>query len=246
VAGAPGVFIAAAMFVGLLALAAPSRHVVPAVHAGSPVGCDGWESSYCNSGRVAAHCCPKNAKCNYRDPPFVECGHGLCAVGHDIGRCPAPEPSLFTMEPNPMGADEASCKAKHGDWQLVCADKVVVAACIPPMPTNYSGPGYSPQFFACGKGQRLVSDEPAAGDRCSTHVLKASCYPTAAELGEAAKCLGKWEEVCLAGKVDKRCLPVSVPPLETFNWRATKFVKCDDGSCAVGDADDKARVCSRR
>lgn len=242
VVGTSGFFFGALLFAGALALMTPTRRVVPAAQAGAPVGCDGWESNYCNEGSVGTHCCPKHAKCNFADPPYVDCGSGLCVTGFDVGRCKAPLPHVL-----PKGAADTKdkCAAEHGSWELVCAEKVVAHACIPPMPTNYSGAGWNPRFTACGAGQRLESKSPAApGDRCTTHILKEDCYPTQQQLGDD-KCLGDWQEVCLGGKVEKRCLPVSVPPLKSYSWRATEFVKCDDGSCAVGETDQKRQLCQK-
>jgi hypothetical protein len=45
--------------------------------------------------------------------------------------------------------------------------------------------------------------------------------------------------VCLGGKLSERCLPQPIPPATT--WRATRYVTCGDGSCAVGD--DVAKAC---
>ncbi len=235
--GVPGAVLGIALFVGALALMTPGRRAAPEARAGAPIGCDGWEHRSCEGGRIQTQCCPKGAKCNFRDEPYLMCGHGLCTTSGDLGRCPSPEPAIFTSVDGPGGQSEEACKATHGSWQLVCAKKVVVAACLPPMPTNYMGPGMNPPFKTCGKGPRLVSDAPAAGERCTTHVLAEDCYPTKTELGQD-KCLGGWQKVCLGGKVEERCLPVS---FEDKRWPATEYVMCDDGKCAVGK--DETKVC---
>jgi hypothetical protein len=236
-AGASGALAGVVLFVSVLALMAPSRRAVPAAQAGAPAPCSGWESRGCEGGSIQTRCCPEGAKCNFRDEPYLECGHGLCTTSGDLGRCPSPKPALFSSGAGPGGEDEAACRKSHGSWERACANKVVVAVCMPPMPTNYMGPGMNPPFKVCGKGQRLVSAEPAVGERCTTHVLAEDCYPTKKALG-ADKCLGGWQKVCLGGQVEERCLPVSLTPK---SWHATTFVSCDDGSCAVGE--DKTKVC---
>lgn len=224
--GASGALSGLAVFAGITALAGLGAR--RDARAGAPMPCDGYEETACDGERIVTHCCPKGAKCNFRDGPHVTCGHGLCRAGGDISRCAAP---VATTTP---AKSEADCKKDHGSWELVCADKVVVAACLPPMPTNFMGPGYKPAFTMCGKGDRLVSTAVVVGERCTNHRLAEDCYPTASE----GKCLGAVTKVCLGGKVVDKCLPVSLQPRA---WEAAAFVKCPDGSCAIGT--DSANAC---
>lgn len=208
---------------------------IDSARAGAPMPCGGYETTACQDGRLQTRCCPAGAKCNYRDEPFIGCGHGLCTTGGDPGRCLAPRPNVTAAK------SEADCKTESGDWALVCADKVVVSACLPPMPTNFMGPGFNPRFVACGSGASLSSTgDGQVGDRCTTHLLEEDCYPTREELGLRA-CQGALTKVCLGGKVIEKCLPQNLSPFKPRVWPASTFVTCDDGSCAVGS--DKSKGC---
>src|SRR5687768_12821902 len=105
-------------------------------HAGEPAPCDGHETMVCDNGLLRARCCPKGARCNFRSSPHVDCGGGYCAVGRDVGRCPAPKPT--TTGENSKDA----CKAS---WEPACVANKVTQACIMPVPTNYSGPERNPR-----------------------------------------------------------------------------------------------------
>ncbi len=217
--GASGAASGLVVFAGLAALAYGARRDA---RAGPPMPCTGYEETSCDGGRISKRCCPAGATCNFRDSgPHVNCGHGLCFEGEDIGRCPAP---VATTTP---AKSEEECKKEHGSWELVCADKVVVAKCLPPMPTNFMGPGYKPAFTMCGKGERLVSTAVEVGERCTNHRLPEDCFPAASQV----KCVGTVTKVCLGGKVVDKCLPVVAAG---HVWEAATFVKCGDGSCAVG------------
>lgn len=198
--------------------------------------CQGSQHVSCSAGRIQTQCCPEGAMCNYRDEPFTGCGHGLCITSGDPGRCVSPRPNVTTAK------SEADCKNDSGEWALVCADKVVVHACLPPMPTNFMGPGNNPRFKSCGSGAAPMSSEDAkVGDRCTTHLLDEDCYPTRDELGLRA-CEAPLTKVCLGGKLLEKCLPQNLSPIKPRLWPASTFVTCDDGSCAVGD--DKQKACS--
>jgi hypothetical protein len=180
-----------------------------AAGAGAPMRCDGTETMVCENGHAYAKCCPKGAKCNYKNPPFVDCGHATCVLGGDVGRCPSPKPHATAAR------SKAACDKEHGAWEEACIDGKVDSVCLPPMPTNYSGPGQNPQVRRCGWG------------RCTTNTLYEHCFP---RRGETLWCSGAWTKVCLGGKVEERCLK---KPIEDFP--AAKYSACGDGSCAVGD-----------
>jgi hypothetical protein len=232
IGGSPGALVGLLMVLGLGLLFVPGRRDL---RASSPdEECSGQETHYCAHGRIRERCCPAGAKCNYRDEPFVECGRGYCTTSGDVGRCPVPTPLQYNAH------DEATCHAMKGHWELACAERVVVAACLPPVPTNFSDPSPNPSFHVCGRGTRLVSGDVAEGERCSTHPLEDDCYPSQAELG-MAPCPGAWTPMCIGGAVVDRCVPVV--PLAPRTWTAATFVSCPDGSCAVGSDGD---ACSAR
>ena len=190
--------------------------------AGAPVGCDGSESRVCEEGRIVRRCCPKGAKCNFRNPPHIDCGDGTCVAGHDEGRCAPPQPQTTVAK------DEADCKKQSGSWEPACVAHKVTKACILPVPTNYTGPQHNPPFRTC-----------RGGDRCTTGRFIEDCHPGRDEL-EHQVCGGSWTKVCLGGKVVDRCLPWVVQPKSEYP--ASTYVTCDDGSCAVGEDKD---VCPR-
>ncbi|MCC6621245.1 MAG: hypothetical protein IT385_08320 [Deltaproteobacteria bacterium] len=206
-----------------LALALPMR----GARAGAPMPCQGYEATSCEDGFLRKHCCPEGTKCNFDFPRYLDCGQGTCVVGADIGRCPAPVPRVTPAAATP-GCGEG--------WELACVDRRVTKACIPPVPTNYTGPGMNPPFRACGDGRAKRTATPAdftkadVGARCTTHVLYEDCFPSRGEVLPRS-CLGAWEKVCLGGKVVHKCLPEGAPA-DAFPAKA--FVACDDGSCAVG------------
>jgi len=213
-----------------LALAWPAR----LARAGAPMPCDGYEERSCDAGFVRTHCCPAGAKCNFDFPRFLDCGHGTCVVGGDRGRCPSPLPHTTP--------GDAAC-APDG-WELACVDRRVTKACIPPVPTNFTGPGLNPPFRACGDGRARLTATPAdftradVGARCTTHILYEDCFPSRGEVLPRS-CLGAWQKVCLGGKLNQKCLPAEAPP-DAFP--AKTWVTCDDGSCAVGT---DAAACAR-
>jgi len=177
---------------------------------GPPMPCTGYEVTTCNGKRLVKNCCPRGAKCNYRNPAHIKCGHGTCVQGNDPGMCPSPKPVVTPAK------TKADCRT--GNWAKACIDRKVTEACIMSVPTNYMGPGMNPVFQTCG------------ADRCTTHKLLEDCFPTKKELGKT-KCDGKWEKVCLAGKVEDRCVPKA--HLKT-SLPAKTYMSCKDGSCAVG------------
>ena len=185
--------------------------LVRSAGAGAPVPCDGDESTYCEGGHVRRRCCPKNAKCNYRSAPFIACGQGTCAAGGDRGRCPAPEPVVGPAR------SESACtgQGSHGSWELACVEHRVARVCIPPVPTNFSGPARNPPYRTCG------------GERCTTHTLIEDCLP---ENKPGVRCDGQWRKVCFGGKLGERCVPRQLH--EALS--AAGYVTCPDGSCAVG------------
>lgn len=220
-AGGASILGAALGAVGLLALLLPASRVV---RAGPPMPCQGVEERVCSNGQIAKRCCPRGAKCNFDSRPFLDCGHGTCVHGADPGRCPSPAPRFKTQ-----GAPE-DCGGPSG-WRLACVDRAVSGICIMPMPTNYAGPGFNPPYRTCGEPRDQL------GAACTTHLLIEDCHPTRAELG-SEPCDGGWAKVCLGGEVAERCLPAGAAPPE---YRATAFVTCGDGSCAVGT---DATVCA--
>lgn len=211
-AGGASVLGAALGGLGLLALLLPASRVA---RAGPPIPCSGYEDTTCSNERLVKRCCPEGARCNYASPRYLECGHGTCVVGADPGRCPSPAP---------VATPAASAEDCRGGWALACVDRKVSGICIMPMPTNYGGPGFNPPYRTCGEPRDQL------GAACTTHLLIEDCHPTRAELGDAA-CDGAWAKVCLGGEVAERCLPADAAPPE---YRATAFVTCGDGSCAVG------------
>lgn len=223
IGGSGSALVGLVMVFGLGLLLVPGRRDVRA--SSSDDECSGKESYYCAHGRIRERCCPKGAKCNYRDEPYLECGRGYCTTTGDLGRCPVPTPTTYNAD------DEASCRALKGHWELACAERVVVAACLPPVPTNFSDPSPNPAFHVCGAGTRLVSGAVVEGERCSTHPLEEACYPSAVELG-IAPCPGAWTPMCIGGEVVDKCVPVV--PLAPRAWRAAEYVTCPDGTCAVG------------
>jgi hypothetical protein len=186
----------------------------PRARAGAPVPCDGTEKRVCEGGRMTTHCCPKSAKCNYRNPPHIDCGDGTCVEGGDEGRCRPPQPVMSASK------SEETCKKDYGTWEPACVAHKVTKACIMPVPTNYTGPPNNPSFRTCRT------------DRCTTSRFIEDCHPARGEVAEKA-CAGSWTKVCLGGKVTERCLPPVPEPESEF--RAKTFVTCADGSCAVGD-----------
>ncbi|MFO0745026.1 MAG: hypothetical protein U1F43_05025 [Myxococcota bacterium] len=197
--------------------------------AGAPMPCNGSETESCDGHRINRSCCPAGAGCNFEHPPYLACGGGLCVLGHDPGRCEAPVASTMPAR------DEADCKAQYGSWEPACIEHHVVEACLPPVPTNFTGPALNPPFTTCGK------------DRCTTHALAVDCQPTYFELWLAAwpalpTCDGKWAEVCLDGQVETRCMLWSGDLLEKPP-APPRWVTCPDNSCAVGS--DAKRACAR-
>ncbi len=194
---------------GLLLVLVGGIALLRTARAGAPLQCGGTETPYCDGGVVRRHCCPSGAKCNYRSAPYTDCGQGLCAPGGDRGRCPAP-----TTFVSPARSEQA-CKETSGSWELACLDHKVTRACIPPVPTNFSGPARNAPYRTCG------------GDRCTTHALIEECL---VEKRPGARCSGDWRKVCFGGKVRERCVPRDLgQPLE-----GATYVTCADGSCAVG------------
>ena len=181
--------------------------------AGSPMPCDGTETVVCHGGVLVKQCCPKGKKCNFRNPPHIACGNGYCAEGKDVGRCPAPQAATTAAK------SEAECKGEYGDWAEVCVARKVTKACLPSMPTNFTGPPLNPPFRTCGP-----KDE-----RCTTSQFIEDCHPVR---GEVTECAGTWTKVCLGGKVAERCLPWTV---RANPYTATQYVKCPDGSCVIGN-----------
>ncbi|MFT7581002.1 MAG: hypothetical protein ACI9MR_002676 [Myxococcota bacterium] len=197
-------------------------------NSGPRLACTGYETEYCQSGRLQKHCCPRNAKCNYTAPtPYMDCGNLHCVDGRDVGRCPAPTPKI-----RQHGATADAC---GGAWQKACIDHVVQEACIAMVPTNYSGPSNNPRYVH------------TIGNLCTTHVLPSEGYPVKDWLIEPF-CLGEWTKVCLDGKVSERCLPapgktageVGASKAPTA-FPAATFVRCEDKTCAVGSL--PAAVC---
>ncbi len=163
---------------GVLALLMLTLGAVSSARAGAPLQCDGDETPYCDKGRIRQNCCPKNADCNFKSPPFTDCGDGWCVEGFDRGRCPAPEPYV------------TECRSPDA---TVCLAKKVTKACIMPVPTNYMGPSRNPHYRTCGDGTR-----------CTTSPFYEDCFP---KRGVLTSCDGQWTKVCLGGKVEERCLP---------------------------------------
>lgn len=198
---------------GLLLLPGRSRAELPpmSVERVTPPGgvvppkCTGRWHEQCVDGRVSRRCCPRGAKCNYRNAPFVSCGYDTCVPGHDIGLCPEIQPRLAA----PPGAKKEDCT--KGTWEKACVNKVVRDACIQYYPTNYSGTPYNPKFTTCGE------------NRCTTRPTPAACEPVKVD---GAVCSTSWAKTCLDGKVTERCLPEGTYP-------STLYTECED-KCVVG------------
>ncbi len=208
--------------VALAWLAVPSR-----TQAGPPLPrpkCSGSETKQCSNGRITYHCCPANAKCNYAYAPFVECGYESCVPGQDLGRCPVPR----TRSVPAKNADDCNVN-HHGRWEKACIDRKVTMACIPGVPTNFSGPAFNPPFKTCGP------------DQCTTSRYVEDCYPTKAE---ATSCPGGWTTVCLQGRLEERCVPAATSLTKTVTGKpvVSEFVRCGEQTCAMGT--DKA-ACGR-
>lgn len=212
-----------------------------ASRAGPPIPCSGYEARSCVGGRILEQCCPMGAKCNFESRPLLDCGAGLCTE-RDRGHCPDPVAQL---------APPGSC----GDsWELACVAGVVEKACIPSVPTNYSGPPLNPRFTTCGEGPGVTM--PAVGMACTTNALPERCYPgkVGAKLAEGVKApprqiatracgvvpwggyagiTARWTEVCLDGHVVERCLPTRK---DGARFESTLFTKVDGGRCALKSA----------
>jgi hypothetical protein len=195
----------------LLALLCCALLATVAARAGAPVPCDGTESWVCEGGRMVKHCCPKTAKCNYRNPPHIDCGDGTCVEGGDEGRCVPPQAARMAAK------SEAECTKEYGRWEPACVAHKVTKACVAPVPTNYTGPPTNPPYRTC------------RDDRCTTSRFIEDCHPARAA---AKTCADGWTKVCLEGKVTERCLPAVPDPKSEY--RAASYVVCGDGSCAVG------------
>lgn len=209
-----------------------------ASRAGAPIPCSGYEARSCVDGRILEQCCPQGAKCNFESGPFVDCGAGLCTE-RDRGHCPDPVAQL---------APPGSC----GDaWELACVAGVVEKACIPPVPTNFTGPPLNPPFKTCGEWPGLTA--PAPGMACTTNALAERCYPAKAGAklaggqkppprqipaeacgvvpwGGYAGVTAQWTEVCLDGHVVERCLPTRK---DRARFESTRFAKLDGGRCTL-------------
>lgn len=177
-----------------------------------PPVCDGFEHASCADGRIAVSCCPKGAKCNYRNEPYQDCGDGACVPGNDPGLCPPKQPQV---DP---GKTAAECP---GGWIKACVDRKVTMACLMPVPTNYMGPALNPPFRECGD------------DRCTTSRYVEDCYPAKGTPAASSVCLTGWTDVCLMGVLSQRCLPLGAPKSDA----SQRFVRCADapGRCAIGD-----------
>jgi hypothetical protein len=217
---------------GLIMLAWPFAR---SSQAGAPMPCDKRAPAVCSSGYIQNTCCawdPSHPHCKagFKPEPFVSCGSNLCVEGNDPGRCPAP------LAAHDTGVTAEQCNGSSsygGGWQPACIDRKVKEVCIPPVPTNYTGPAQNPPYRTCG------------GDRCTTHTLMEDCFPAEEEAlsfmplsmnREHGLCLssagpGTWKKVCLGGKVDLRCVP---RPYDRNRGGRSPFVSCPDGSCAVG------------
>jgi hypothetical protein len=219
---------------GAIALGLLAWPFARAASAGPPMPCARPGPTHCSStGLIRSDCCERNPDgvgCDGAEvAEFVGCGNGTCAPGRDLGRCDAPRPTIIAE-----AGSMAECEARYGHWQQACLDRRLTQVCVPPMPTNFTGPAFIPHARGCG------------GDRCTTHVLIEDCYATTEEarsfwpLGPPADgglCLGpsgagQWQRVCLKGAVALRCIPAS--PLLASRTGARAYVECADGSCAVG------------
>lgn len=205
-------------------------------NAGPPMPCIKPGPIHCSStGLIRSECCTQNPEgvgCDGAEvAEFVDCGNGTCVPGRDLGRCVAPRPTMVAD-----ARSRVECDARHGNWQNACLDRRFTEICVPPMPTNFTGPAFVPHAKGCG------------GDRCTTHVFIEDCFPTVDEarslwpLGapvDGGLCLapagpGQWQRACLKGAVALRCVPAS--PLLASRRGARAYVVCEDGSCAVGDS----------
>ncbi len=97
-----------ALLPGALALLVIAGPLGRTGRAGAPIPCDGYEETVCQGGHIQRLCCPKGAKCNFDNGPFIACGHQTCVDGRDRGRCPSPLPRTVAAK------DEADCTTKYG------------------------------------------------------------------------------------------------------------------------------------
>lgn len=209
--------------------------------AGVPRWCSQESPGLCKGFSLTATCCddhPSAPECakGFQPPPYVSCGNQTCVSGNDAGRCPTRGPSIIE------GKTEADCRDQSvytGGWREVCLDHTLTLACIPGLPTNYTGPPLVPPYQTCG------------GTRCTNHILLDDCFPKRSEaldlklapardgnLCLSSLGLGRWQSVCLGGQVDLRCVPRNFAAKRDG---ARTFVTCPDASCAVGQ--DPKWVC---
>lgn len=195
--------------------------------AGPPMPCTGKEAPVCRGGTVFMGCCPKGQKCP-PEPPFVSCGDRVCAPGHDRGRCVGPTPML-----EPTAKAKADCDRSAGAWERACLDHKITNACIMSYPTNYGGPSHNPTFRTC-----------VAETRCTTNPLYEDCFPRRGEVTDAeCATIGGWQKVCLAGKVEERCLPkgAAVASFPSLEYVACPSGAAGAGQCAVGKTVDNCK-----
>ncbi len=144
-------------------------------------------------------------------PPGARCNYAYVPYTEcGYGTC------VYGRDPGRCPAPGTSTYEKCADGdpkEKVCLNQKVTLACLMPYPTNYSGPPRNPPFRTCG------------GDRCTTSQFLDDCF---ANRAQTKTCAGTWTKVCVAGAVSERCVPEG--------HEASRFVKCGDGSCAIGDA----------
>jgi hypothetical protein len=227
----------AALSLGLVLIAWPLSRTASA---GAPRHCPKRSPATCTGGLIATTCCSDNpdapeCRPGFEPPPFMSCGNQTCVLGRDPGRCTAP-----ANEVTSLARTQCTGLAPFGPhWREVCVDRKLTQACIPGIPTNFSGPARVADYQTCG------------ANRCTTHLFIEDCFPTTRDVlnptgeepDDGGDCrsdavAGRWQKVCLGGKVDLRCIP-TVRAVTRTGARA--FVMCPDKSCAVGN--DPKRVC---
>lgn len=175
-----------------------------------PPPCDGTRVESCVGGSVHVTCCPAGEKCP-AVAEFRHCGDGRCVDGKDVGMC-APREVHSVVAPN-----EAECVTSGAAWVKACVKGRVAMACLPPVPTNYTGPPQNPSFVTCG------------GDRCSVATHPELCFEERS--ADDSACLGTWTKACVKGRISERCVPV-FKGAGAASIRA--FSDCGGGRCVIG------------
>jgi hypothetical protein len=172
--------------------------------------CDGTRVESCESGHVRATCVPKGQKVQ-PPAPFVSCGYGSCVAGHDQSLCPVRETHAVAA------TDEETCKKAYGSWEKACVNERETMACIPPVPTNYTGPNPNVRYVTC------------SGDHCAPETHPELCFDRRTGTTE---CAGPWQKACIKGRITEVCVPLVTMPFDTAKVRP--FTDCGEGRCAVG------------